>query len=370
MTRALAAALWVAAGALAGSTASAQGPAADKASTAATGHPKILISYDMEGVSGALTPDYVLYGSPQYPIGRKSLTSDVNAAIRGLVKGGAGPIWVQDAHGSGNTLEPDVLLNELDPHATMDFRSQPYDPYSTGIDGSVDAIVCIAAHARPNTPGFMAHTITFDDDLNVNGVEFSEVHLVALSAARWGIPVIMVSGDNVLKDQLTTDFPELEYAVVKTAKSHNEAEPLAAGEAERRIEAAAQQAMQKFRAGKFRPYYLPPPYNFRLSFPDPEEAEGAARNPLVTKDGDLAVRYERPSFIEGYEIARASIGMAIQNAMFSMLSRRLAQDTASRKIFGEIREAVINRWLDPDKAPAWAKPVPKRPPPSKYWGDT
>ena len=333
-------------------------------------HPKILISYDMEGVSGALTPDYVLYDRPaQYAIGRKALTDDVNAAIRGLVKGGAGSIWVQDAHGSGNRYEPDLLVNQMDPHASFDFRSHAYDPYSTGLNGSVDAIVLVGGHARANTPGFMAHTVTFDVDFAVNGVEFSETHLIALSAARWGIPVIMSSGDNVLGDQLKADFPELEYATVKTAKGHGEAEPLPPGEAQRRIEAAAQAAMEKFRAGKFRPYYLRPPFDIRLAFPDPEEAEGAALNPEVIPDGDLAVRIVRPSFVDGYEAARLSISLAIQNAEFRMLARRLAQDTATRKVMGELRNAVITRWIHPDSAPAWAKPEPKQAPQARYWGD-
>ncbi len=298
----------------------------------------------------------MLFDHPaQYAIGRKALTSDVNAAIRGLVKGGAGSIWVQDAHGSGNVYEPDLLVSEMDPHASFDFRSHSYDPYSTGLDGSVDAIVCIGAHARANTPGFMAHTVTFDVDFRVNDVEFSEIHLIAASAARWGIPVIMGSGDDVLREQVKTDFPELEYATVKTAKSHGVAEPLAPGEAERRIEAAAQQAMQKFRAGKFRPYYLEPPFDIRLSFPDYEEAEGAALNPNVLPDGDLAVRIVRPSFVEGYEIARLSIGLAIQHAEMAMLMRRLGQDSTTRKAMGELEGGIIARWLDPDHAPAWAK---------------
>ncbi len=336
-----------------------------------TVHPKILISYDMEGVSGALTPDYVLFDKPaQYAIGRKALTADVNAAIRGLVKGGAGSIWVQDAHGSGNVYEPDLLVSEMDPHASFDFRSHSYDPYSTGLDGSIDAIVCIGAHARANTPGFMAHTVTFDVDFRVNDVEFSEIHLVAASAARWGIPVIMGSGDDVLRDQVKTDFPELEYATVKTAKSHGVAEPLAPGEAERRIEAAAQQAMQKFRAGKFRPYYLQPPFDIRLSFPDYQEAEGAALNPNALRDGDLAVRIVRPSFVEGYEIARLSIGLAIQHAEMAMLMRRLGQDSATRKAMSELEDGIIARWLDPDHAPAWAKPAPKPAPRTRFWGDT
>lgn len=127
--------------------------------------------------------------------------------------------------------------------------------------------------------------------------------------------------------------------------------------------------MQKFRAGKFRPYYLRPPFEIRLSFPDYEEAEGAALNPEALRDGDLAVRIDRPSFVDGYELARLSIGLAIRQAEFQMLVRRLQQDSATRKVMGELEDAVVNRWLDPDRTPAWAKPGPKPAPPAHYWGD-
>ena len=46
----------------------------------------------------------------------------------------------------------------------------------------------------------------------------------------------MVPGDNVLGEQLKPDFPELEYAVVKTASSRALAEPLPSTEATKRIE--------------------------------------------------------------------------------------------------------------------------------------
>jgi D-aminopeptidase len=180
----------------------------------------------------------------------------------------------------------------------------------------------------------------------------------------------MVSGDDVLRDQLKADFPELEYATVKTAKGHAVAEPLAPGEPEHRIEAAAQQAMQKFRAGKFRAYYLAPPFDFRLSFPDYEEAEGAALNPNVLADGDLAVRVQRNSFIEGYEVAKLSINLAVEHAEIGVLTRRLAQDSATRKALGELEDAMITRWLTRDQAPAWSKPGPKPTPRTRFWGDT
>ena len=257
----------------------------------------------------------------------------------------------------------------MDPRASFDFRSYDFDPYSTGIDGSVDAIVCIAMHAKANTPGFMAHTYTFDVEWKVNGVEFTETHIIAVSAARWGIPVIMVSGDNILGPQLKDDFPELEYATVKTAHGHAVAEALPAGEAEKRIEEAAEKAMRKFRTGAYRPYYLEPPYDFVLSFPDWEEAAGAADNPLVVKDGNLAVRFQRPAWVEGYNIAKHSIMQAVTRAELGMLVRRLVKDSTTRKILGELPDAIFGRWLDADKAPDWSKPGAPPPPQKKFWGD-
>jgi len=333
-------------------------------------HPKILIIYDMEGVSGVTEPNYTFFDHPkEYAIGRKWLTYDVNAAIRGLVSGGAGPIWVQDAHGSGNADEPDILVDQMDPHATFDFRPYPFDPYSTGLDGSLDAIVCIGMHARANTPGFEAHTYTFDVDFRVSNVEFAETHIIALSAARWGIPVIMVSGDNVLQEQLKPDFPELEYATVKTAKSRSFAEPFPPEEIQKRIEAAARRALEKFVAGKFRPYYLPPPYDFQLSFPDYEEADGAAKNPLVQRDGDLAIRFRSNSFIEGYEIAKTSIDLAIGQAFLAMLTRMLSQDETGKKYLQQLTEAFVQRWLSTEKVPAWANLGPRPPAKKRYHGD-
>lgn len=361
----------VVAGLISGSSSSAQTSRTVAASRPAANHPKILLIYDMEGVSGVADPYHVLFQhADEYALGRKSLTSDVNAAIRGLAAGGAGSIWVQDGHGSGNSNEPDVLVDQMDSHASFDFRPYAFDPYSTGIDGSVDAIVCIGMHARANTPGFMAHTYTVDVDYRVNEVEFTETHIVAASAARWGIPVIMVSGDNVLEGQLKTDFPQLHYATVKTAKSHSVAEPLPAGEAEKRIEAAAHAAIEDFLAGKFRPYYLKPPFDFKLSFPEYQETDGAAENPMVQRDGDLSIRFESNSFVDGYEIATKSIHLAMEKYFAAVLIRLLSQDPAGRASLDQLEDVVIHRWLDWDHAPEWSKPGPRPPTKKRFYGDS
>jgi D-amino peptidase len=325
----------------------------------AANHPKVLIIYDMEGVSGVIHPDYTRFvKQKEYAIGRKSLTSDVNAAIRGLVAGGAASIWVQDGHGSGNSNEPDILVSEMDPHAKMDFRPAQYNPYTTGIDGSIDAIVCVGMHARARTEGFEAHTVNIEISLKVNNVDFTETHIVALSAARWGIPVIMVSGDNVLGGQLRPDFPDLEYAVVKTAHGRGSAEPFPVAEVNKRIEDAARKGMQKFLDGKFRPYYLSPPYNFEVGYRNSEQAAQAARDPMVERASETSVRYSNSSFVDGYRIGSRLFQAG--NDRLAVLQRMLSEDPQGRKLLEQWQESFWERFVDDTKAPEWSKAPPPR----------
>ncbi len=325
----------------------------------AANHPKVLIIYDMEGVSGVVHPDYTRFvKQKEYAIGRQSLTSDVNAAIRGLVAGGAASIWVQDGHGSGNSNEPDILVSEMDPHAKMDFRPTQYNPYTTGIDGSIDAIVCVGMHARARTEGFEAHTVNLEISLKVNNVDFTETHIVALSAARWGIPVIMVSGDNVLGGQLHPDFPDLEYAVVKTAHGHGSAEPFPVTEVNKRIEDSARKGMQKFLDGKFRPYYLSPPYNFEVGYRNSEQAAQAARDPMVERASETSVRYTNSSFVDGYRTGSRLFQAG--NDRLAVLQRLLSQDPEGRKLLEQWQESFWERFVDEAKAPEWSKAPPAR----------
>ena len=300
-------------------------------------------------------------------VGRQALTADVNAAIRGLAAGGAGPIWVQDAHSSGNDREPDLLLAQLDPRAKFDFRAYRFDSTTTGLDGSVDAIVCIGMHARAFTDGYEAHTESFGANYRINGVDFSETHVEALSAARWGIPVIMVSGDNVLGEQLKPDFPEMEYAVVKTAKSRMLAVPFPPEEVSLRIETAAKKAMQKFLAGEFRPYYLPAPYTFELTFDDYEQADKAAVFPGVSRVGERSIRYEAATFVGGME--ESYVLLNLRNDFLELLTRILNHDPAGRKYLDQLETLRWQRNLDPKNFPDWAKPAPERSHDARFWGD-
>ena len=128
----------------------------------------------------------------------------MNAAIAGLKAGGATEIVVVDGHGSGNTPEPDVFESQLLSPARMIARDRSFDIYMDSYDQSFDAIVAVAMHAGAGNPaGFLSHTYTFEDmQYRVNGVPFNESMILAMGAARFKIPLIMVSGDDQLEKEV------------------------------------------------------------------------------------------------------------------------------------------------------------------------
>src|SRR5690606_39089769 len=84
-------------------------------SRTSSGPTKIMISADMEGVTGVTWTDDVLPGTEQWQRFRQMLTGDVNAAVAGLCLGGADSVLVNEAHLSQRNL----LLEELDTRARL-----------------------------------------------------------------------------------------------------------------------------------------------------------------------------------------------------------------------------------------------------------
>jgi len=310
--------------------------------------PKVLVYYDMEGISGISRPLQVLFGQPAYPHSRELLTGDVNAAIEGLIAGGAGEIVVTDAHGSGNSEEPDILLDRMDKRATFLFKDHPFDPYIEAPDSSYQAIICIGMHARANTPGFMAHTVTVEPAYRVNGVWLTETSIVARSAARFGIPVIMVSGDDVLRNQIAEEFPKVEYAVVKAADGRAHANLLPEPTARANIRKAAEAAIRKL--ATFTPLPVASSYRFEMSYLNKLEGDLASSVPGSERVDSVTLAYTTPDFISGFERSVAMTQMAGMDRL-RLWPRAVATSPAAKAIRAEYLSMVITNWLEPEKMP-------------------
>jgi D-aminopeptidase len=70
---------------------------------------KIYISADIEGVGGVARHEHSRVDGREYPLARRLMTNEVNAAIRGVFEAGALDVTVSDSHNVGLNLLPEEL---------------------------------------------------------------------------------------------------------------------------------------------------------------------------------------------------------------------------------------------------------------------
>ncbi|QER86838.1 M55 family metallopeptidase [Streptomyces tendae] len=175
---------------------------------------KILISADMEGATGVTWPADVLPGTPQWERCRSMFTSDVDAAVRGFLDGGADEVLINEAHWTMRNL----LLERLDERAEMLTGRHKSLSMVEGVQhGDVDGIAFIGYHAGAGMEGVLAHTFLANSITGVwlNDVRASEGLLNAHVAAEYGVPVILVTGDDVACEDALGYAPEALKVAVK-----------------------------------------------------------------------------------------------------------------------------------------------------------
>jgi D-amino peptidase len=268
---------------------------------------KVLVLYDMEGITDAVQPSDVSFGSPTYEATRASLVEDVNAAIRGLLAAGATDIVVTDGHGSGSP-NPDYILDRMPDGARHEIRDVPYDPYIEVIDESFSAMVAIAMHSKAAGGGFLAHTYNGHTRWTMGGHDMNESMLVAASAARFGVPLILVTGDDVLEKEVEAFSPATEYVVVKTAESVERAVARSRAEVSAEIEAAAKRGLENVRNIPAWTGNLPSRFDNEYGYILPEQAAIAIGFPNATVVDNKTVRVPAASFLEAYLAFRALAG--------------------------------------------------------------
>jgi D-amino peptidase len=249
---------------------------------------KIYISADMEGVVGTVTGEQLGPSGFEYEQARRWMTAEVNAAIRGARAAGATEILVSDSHGNGQNL----LLDELPQDVTV-IRSWPR-PLSmmAGIDDTFDGAIFIGYHtSTDNSAGVRAHTMSSArlTSVKLNGVPVPETGLNAAIAGYFGVPVIMLSGDDAIADEARVLLGDLESAVVKKAYGFHSAETLMPEAAYRLIEETTARAVG--RLGDFEPWDLGGPVELEVSFKNYRPVEALGYLEIVERIDSHTIRY-------------------------------------------------------------------------------
>ncbi|MHB9857976.1 M55 family metallopeptidase [Streptomyces sp. YIM S03343] len=262
---------------------------------------KILISADMEGATGVTWPGDVLPGTPQWERCRSMFTSDVNAAVLGFFDGGADEVLINEAHWTMRNL----LLERLDERVQMLTGRHKALSMVEGVQhGDVDGIAFIGYHAGAGMEGVLAHTYLANSITGVwvDGVRASEGLLNAHVVAEYGVPVVLVTGDDVACEDALGYAPEARKVAVKDHVSRYAAVCRTPARTAAEIRAAAKEAAAL--AVRYEPV-RGGPFTVAVEFDAEHLADAATAVPGVEKTGERKIAYTSATMYEGIRVFKA-----------------------------------------------------------------
>ena len=260
---------------------------------------KVFISADMEGISGISGSDQLSATGAEYGRSRKMMADDVNAAIRGARRGGATEIVVNDSHGTMRNLR----LEDLDPRVHLISHSFKASGMMEGLDESFDAVIFVGYHAKAGNPGgLFAHTGSgVVRDVRVNGRSLGEGGLNTMVAAAYGVPVALVTGDDVAVKQVGETATTAKTVAVKRAINPRAVELRPFTVVHTEIEAAAYEGVRD--AKKFPPQRASA-YQVEVQFQDVAIPEVARHLPGMSRPAPDTIGFSADSMPKAYTLIR------------------------------------------------------------------
>jgi D-amino peptidase len=268
------------------------------AGAAAQGQPrrlKVHISVDMEGVAGAVTGEQLGPTGFEYGRFREFMTREALAAIEAAKAAGATEIVVADSHGNGQNL----LIDQLPPDVRV-IRSWPRRlGMVAGIDDGIDAAIFIGYHAGTNNPtGVRAHTFSSANLTRValNGTNVTEGSWNAAIAGHFGVPVVMMSGDDAAIAEVRKAVGNIEGAETKRSLGFHSANSITPQASYALIGQRVRAALG--RVGDFKPLKVQTPVVVDVSFKNYMPAEILAYLPMFERTDSHSVRFRAKDMVE------------------------------------------------------------------------
>jgi D-amino peptidase len=258
---------------------------------------KVYISADMEGITGVASADQLSPASFEYQQARAWMTGEVLAAIEGARAAGATEFVVSDSHGNGESLLIDKFPTDI-PISIVRSFPRPLGMME-GIDSSFAAVMFIGYHASTSsTTGVRAHTISSAllTRIALNGVAQSEAGINAAIAAEYGVPVVMVTGDDQIVAESKQRFGNLEGVIVKRAVGFHSAATVTPEVGQRMIRERAKVALE--RRSEMKPYAVTRPITLDVSMKNYRPVELLGYLPNVQRVDSHTVRIVAKSMIE------------------------------------------------------------------------
>jgi len=144
--------------------------------------------------------------------------------------------------------------------------------------------------------------------LRLNGEAIGETALSALYCGHYGVPVVLVTGDDELAAEAQRFLPGAVAAVVKWGLNRGSARMLPLAQGRARIEEAA--AVAAARAAGIEPFRPPLPLSLELDVPSAAAAALCAFVPGVERTADCTVACSCGDAVEYVKMFRVLLNLA------------------------------------------------------------
>lgn len=268
---------------------------------------KVFISADMEGVSGLTHSGEMFSGGNGFEEARRLLTADVNAAIDGAYKGGASEVLVNDSH----YMMRNLVTQEVDVRAKVIRGRIKRGSGMEGLDESFHAVFLIGYHAKHGTPfGVMNHTMLGREIQNIyiNNEPVGEMSINGLVAGQMGVPVVLVTGDDITTKEAEDVFGGIELATVKEGRGRFTAKLLHPSVSQKIIRDSAARAVK--RASEIKPFQVEMPVCMGFEFTSTAMAEVCSWIPTIERVGPRSIQFDVLDWKEGTGLMNVVLWLA------------------------------------------------------------
>lgn len=269
---------------------------------------KLYLSMDMEGVTAL--PDYTYVDSTEnnYERGRRLMTADANAIIHSAFDHGATEFLVNDSHSKMNNL----IAEDLHEEALLITGGVKAFSMVEGLDASYDGAFFAGYHARAGQKGVMSHAMVFAvRSMWINEVEVGELGINAYVAGYYGVPILMVAGDDCACREAEALIPNIVTAAVKESLTRSAVKTLHPKKAQQLLREKTKVAIEN--KANVQPLVPPDAPVLKMEFTNYGEAELAAMMPGCEMEaGTTIVRYQAKDIVEAYRAMLVMTELAMQ----------------------------------------------------------
>jgi D-amino peptidase len=206
---------------------------------------RVYVTVDIEGISGIIHSSEGSPGNPEYERARRLMTAEASAVVAGIFDADpSAQVSVVDVHGPYRNIIPE----ELDERATLSRGKPRVYGMMHGVDKGYDLAMFIGVHGRAGTgASALSHTFTGTIlDVRLHGASYGELGLNAAMAGAYGVPVVLVAGDQTVVEETQALLGEQALTVqVKESVAHMSAESVHPNVARRMLREAATRAVRE-----------------------------------------------------------------------------------------------------------------------------